>query len=479
MRTGSNFDVAAAYELAVYYAHHDLAVILSADPRFKPNQVIQKPTEIILSGRKILETDILVAGHLGSFDLRSETKQVSVEGLEDFNIRIHSKQARPVCVDLAPTEIVLDDFNSKVSFSFYLLTSNVAQSVIEFDFVVDNKVRAKAVQKLNTTPESLWHENKPLGGRLEIPVYSFEMGIIGNITFEYTIVKPFLHADDGGAKFGGNKTVLVGHRGAGANRKINVDGKSRLQLGENTVESLIKGGEFGADFVEFDVQLTQDLTTTEFGVHSQVSNISYNDFVSYRPKISRRNSDSHFSKHAQMDVIKPNGPVFQKVPLKTGFNIEVKYPNLEEAQEETLYHAEINTFCDEILQVVFKNAGNRKVYFSSFHPEMCLLLKLKQKKYPVFYLTVAGAKMYYDVRLNSLAEAVKVAQDFKLDGVVTYCGPLIECPGLIKKIQNLGLNILSYGGKNNSTEDAKVQVDAGINGIIVDNVPDIYRVINQ
>ncbi|KAJ3314073.1 Glycerophosphocholine phosphodiesterase [Boothiomyces sp. JEL0838] len=467
LSSATDINVSAAYELAVYNAQHELIKVIGADSRFKPAPVLQSPTEILLSGRKILNSENLIACHLGSFDLRNDTKQVSVEGLEDFKLKIHSKQGKPVNIDLHPVEILFTDFKDKVSSYFYFLTENVGQTVIEFDFLVGGKVYARAVQKLNTTPDSLWNEKKPIGGRLEVPVYTFDMGIIGNVTLEYTVVKPCVGGTDERDPFGGSKTVLVGHRGAGANRKINIEGKSRLQLGENTVQSLIKGGEFGAEFVEFDVQLTQDhipviyhdFTTTEWGVHNPVSNIKFNDFVGNRPKLSRRNSSSNLNKNVEMATIKPNGA--------------------EEAQDETLNNAEINTFCDEILKVVFKNAGKRKLYFSSFHPEMCLLLRMKQKKYPVFYLTVAGAQKYYDVRLNSLADAVQVALDFKLDGVVTYCGPLIDCPALIKKIQTLGLNILSYGGKNNNIEDARIQVNAGINGIIVDNVPDIFRVINQ
>ncbi|KAJ3323554.1 Glycerophosphocholine phosphodiesterase [Boothiomyces sp. JEL0866] len=499
LSSSKTIDVGAAYELAVYNGHDELIKILREDSRRICNPAVHSPTQIILSDRKILKSETLLACHLGSFDLRMETKQVAIEEVGKFTLKVHSKNASAVDINLDTVEITLADFNDKVSSYFYFLTNNMTQTVIEFDFIVGEKLVAKGVQKLNTTPDSLWNENKPIGGRLEVPVYSLEMGIIGNITFEFTVVKPFIGGDEGARIFGGSKTVLVGHRGAGANRKINVEGKSRLQLGENTIDSLIKGGEFGAEFVEFDVQLTQDhvpviyhdFTTTEWGVHSPLSSIRYSDFVGQRPKITRRNSVSNINKNVEMGTIIPNGAgtiqsafcsllqVFQKVPAKTGFNIEVKYPNLEEAEDETLFNAEINTFCDEILKVVLQNAGTRKVYFSSFHPEMCLLLRMKQKRYPVFYLTVAGAKKFYDIRLNSLADAVQVAQDFRLDGVVTYCGPLVDCPNLIKKIQKLGLNILSYGGKNNNIEDARIQVNGGINGIIVDNVPDIYRLIHQ
>ena len=61
-----------------------------------------------------------------------------------------------------------------------------------------------------------------------------------------------------------------------------------------------------------------------------------------------------------------------------GFNIEVKYPNAEEAEAEDLAHPEINFFCDRILDVVFEHAKERNLYFSSFHPEVCLLMCKKQ-----------------------------------------------------------------------------------------------------
>lgn len=66
------------------------------------------------------------------------------------------------------------------------------------------------------------------------------------------------------------------------------------------------------------------------------------------------------------------------VPKNTGFNIEVKFPNTEEAEKNDLHHQEINLFCDRILDVVFTHSNGRKIYFSSFHPEICLMLCKKQ-----------------------------------------------------------------------------------------------------
>ena len=71
-------------------------------------------------------------------------------------------------------------------------------------------------------------------------------------------------------------------------------------------------------------------------------------------------------------------PTKKGVPTKIGFNIEVKYPNTEEAEADGLNNAEINLFCDRILDAVFSFAKERNIYFSSFHPEICLLMCKKQ-----------------------------------------------------------------------------------------------------
>lgn len=62
---------------------------------------------------------------------------------------------------------------------------------------------------------------------------------------------------------------------------------------------------------------------------------------------------------------------FRRVPPGIGFNVEVKYPTIDEFfQHQMQYLPEINDFCDQILAVVFEEAGERPVLFSSFHPDV-------------------------------------------------------------------------------------------------------------
>ena len=49
--------------------------------------------------------------------------------------------------------------------------------------------------------------------------------------------------------------------------------------------------------------------------------------------------------------------------------------------------------CLYLMQVVFEEAGERKIIFSTFDPDCATLARLKQPRYPVFFLTCAGEKV--------------------------------------------------------------------------------------
>ena len=187
---------------------------------------------------------------------------------------------------------------------------------------------------------------------------------------------------------------------------------STLQLGENTLESLIQAGSFGAEYVEFDVQLTRDhipvlyhdFRMNELGGEVPVNSLTCKEFLSIHPHLNPSNSwfpkdkigksksleDVFEAASFNSDSIKGNGigtiqgpfatleQAFKRVPITLGFNIEVKYPNKEEAEMDELNNTEMNAFIDAILTVVFDYAKSRSIYFSSFHPDVCLLLHHKQ-----------------------------------------------------------------------------------------------------
>jgi len=181
--------------------------------------------------------------------------------------------------------------------------------------------------------------------------------------------------------------------------------------------------------------------------------------------------------------------MFKKLPESTGFNIEMKYPMLHESEEEEMdqFAVELNSFVDTVLQMVYDCSGKRNIMFSSFNPDICLILSFKQPSIPVLFLTDAGTSPVGDVRAASLQEAIRFASRWNLLGIVSNAEPLVKCPRLVRVVKESGLVCFSYGTLNNDPKNVKVsrrfkmgvgscpnhaqvQEKEGIDAVIVDNV---------
>ncbi|KFY99049.1 hypothetical protein V498_01023 [Pseudogymnoascus sp. VKM F-4517 (FW-2822)] len=163
-----------------------------------------------------------------------------------------------------------------------------------------------------------------------------------------------------------------------------------------------------------------------------------------------------------------------EMPETIGFNIEIKYPRLHEAVDAGVAPVaiDLNTFIDTSLDKIYRFGGNRTIILSSFTPEVCILLALKQQAYRVMLITNAGKQPVTDKELRggSLQVAVRFAKQWNLAGVVFAADTLLLCPRLVKYVQNLGLICASYGLENNIPENAKMQAAAGLDMIMADRV---------
>jgi len=205
--------------------------------------------------------------------------------------------------------------------------------------------------------------------------------------------------------------------------------------------------------------------------------------------------------------------MFKKLPQHIGFNIEMskfiacvsthaklwcadrhtEYPMLHESEEQEMdtYAVELNSFVDTVLTKVYDLGKKRNILFSSFNPDICLLLSFKQPSIPVMFLTDAGTCPVSDIRASSLQEAIRFASRWNLLGVVSEAQPLVMCPRLVKVVKESGLVCVSYGVLNNDSKNVKVsfstsvihirricrlltryqlQVKEGIDAVIVDSV---------
>lgn len=166
--------------------------------------------------------------------------------------------------------------------------------------------------------------------------------------------------------------------------------------------------------------------------------------------------------------------MFKKLPETIGFNIEmsgsspsylsvsrligIEYPMLHESEEQEMdtYAVELNSFVDTVLTKVYDLGKKRNIIFSSFNPDICLLLSFKQPSIPILFLTDAGSSPVGDIRASSLQEAIRFASRWNLLGIVTSAEPLVLSPRLVKVVKESGLVCVSYGLLNNDPDNVKV-----------------------
>lgn len=136
------------------------------------------------------------------------------------------------------------------------------------------------------------------------------------------------------------------------------------------------------------------------------------------------------------------------------------------------YAVELNSFIDTVLKKVYDHTSKhpRNIIFSSFNPDVCLILSFKQPSMPVLFLTDAGCEPVGDIRASSLQEAIRFASRWNLLGVVSAAEPLVACPRLVRVVKESGLVCVSYGTLNNVNKNVEIQSNEGIDAVIVDNV---------
>lgn len=63
----------------------------------------------------------------------------------------------------------------------------------------------------------------------------------------------------------------------------------------------------------------------------------------------------------------------------------------------------------------------------------------------MYFLTNGGNELYYDVRRNSLEEALKHSMDSGLQGIVSEVKAIFRNPGAVTKIKESKLSLVTYG----------------------------------
>ncbi|KAF4538923.1 Ankyrin repeat protein [Lasiodiplodia theobromae] len=154
----------------------------------------------------------------------------------------------------------------------------------------------------------------------------------------------------------------------------------------------------------------------------------------------------------------------QRLPVDVRLELHILYPN--RIEEETLRLGptpNINTFADTLLNIVFDDARHlreqagaaaRSIVFSSFNADMCTALNWKQPNYPVLLGNELGAdpieaaadpqKVHSSGRTTiSVKEAVQVAQNNNLMGLICSSRLLDLAPALIESVKTASLVLIA------------------------------------
>ncbi|XP_022989668.1 glycerophosphodiester phosphodiesterase GDPD1, chloroplastic-like [Cucurbita maxima] len=297
----------------------------------------------------------------------------------------------------------------------------------------------------------------------------------------------------GGNAFRASKFLVIGHRGNGMNMLQSSDRRMRA-IKENSILSFNAASKFPIDFVEFDVQVTKDNFPVIFHddfilsinngtvFEKRITELSLPEFLYYGPQNDSQEGNCLLRKTHDGKIVNWNvetddrlctlEEAFQKVESSLGFNIELKF------DDHIVYdHSYLTSVLQAILQVVFENAKERPIIFSTFLPDAALLVRKLQATYPVFFLTNGGTELYHDVRRNSLEEALKLCLEGGLQGIVSEVRGIFRNPGTVKKIRESELSLLTYGKLNNVAEAVYMQHLMGIEGVIVDLVQEMTEAL--
>lgn len=479
-------------------------------------------------GHRYLKDESLVLVSLGSMDMRKDVDAVKLD-------RVPLNEAHTTQLDTAlsvvvsangangePTIIDLPVHENISTEPIVFTTKNAANVKLLFDIVPTysgnekNKI-GRGVALLSSVRPSVGSKRMNLQGDVCVPVVSSAtLEVIGTVNFNFLVVTPFSHPNmevtsqqTYWKKLA--STMVIGHRGLGKNVTTN----RSLQLGENTVESFIAAANLGAQYVEFDVQLTKDhvpviyhdFLVSETGIDAPVHTLTLEQFLHINPDARRHLNGKEMLLPQQTVPIRTPSPgprqrsmsvgygvgtlpegvasermkhtrdfkekgykgnsrgnfiqapfatledLFRDLPHGVGFNIEMKYPMLHESEEHDMdaYAVELNSFCDTVLTKVYDLAKGRHIIFSSFNPDICLCLSFKQPNFPLLFLTDAGTSPVGDVRASSLQEAIRFASRWNLLGIVSNTEPFTNSPRLVRVVKQHGLVCVSYGAENNDS----------------------------
>uniref|UniRef100_A0A3Q1DHR8 Glycerophosphocholine phosphodiesterase 1 n=1 Tax=Amphiprion ocellaris TaxID=80972 RepID=A0A3Q1DHR8_AMPOC len=316
---------------------------------------------------------------------------------------------------------------------------------------------------------------------------------IGKVRVDYLVIRPIqgmqCNMSSSFTKYWKKRSTLsVGHRGAGSTHAAKVR--------ENTIASFKSAAKHGAAFVEFDVHLSKDAvpivyhdltccisTKKKNDKNVELIEVPVKDLTFDQLQLLKVNPvlvdllddedeiDEHqpFPSLSQVDHF-----MTRSIPEHVGFNIELKWiSQMKDGSWDgnLSSYFNMNTFLDIVLSCVLQKGGKRRIVFSCFDPDVCTMVRHKQNKYPILFLTQGISDKYpelMDIRCQTTQIAISFAQSENILGISAHTEELLKHLNYIGDAQAKGLVVFCWGDDNNDHETRRKLRQQGIDGLIYD-----------
>ncbi|KIH94535.1 cyclin dependent kinase (Pho85) [Sporothrix brasiliensis 5110] len=229
------------------------------------------PQPVRTYGHRYLTDESLVLVSLGSMDMRKSVEAVKLDDVpltEAHQTQLDTALSVVVSAVGATGEPSVIDLPVQENIStepIVFTTRNPSGVRFQFDIVptYSGNEKNRIGRGVALLAPLLPDPHASLSGLqrdVSVPIQSADFDVIGKVNFNFLVVTPFTHPKMGVRseqtywKKVSSTPMVIGHRGLGKNSSSN----RSLQLGENTVPSFIAAANLGANYVEFDVQLTKD-----------------------------------------------------------------------------------------------------------------------------------------------------------------------------------------------------------------------------
>lgn len=320
--------------------------------------------------------------------------------------------------------------------------------------------------------------NANSSGHCVLPLHDSRSRVIGQLSFDFQIIKPF-----------GGIPLEIAHFAPYWKATSQFDSRP-----------LITGSSLSGDYVRLFVQVTRDDVPVLFptwaiqyaDISVPICSLTFEQFkiigsnLTQQPENIIKESILAFASFEDLyqklqSSFLSLGEALALLPIDINLNLHVLYPNEIEIKEKNLLAvSDPNRYADAILNTVFHHAREvrenaaeaaRSIMFSAFETSVCTALNWKQPNYPVFFcnglseIDLASANYspsdpelvkYRSVAPMSTKEAVRLAKNNNLMGLICSARLLEMVLALTHSVKAEGLVLISQVVGNTSAHPASL-----------------------